>query len=332
MARNGDLPGGLSDCQVPICAACTYGKMTKRPWRTKVAPNKIQPVVIRQPGDCVSVDQLESHSPGFIAQLKGFLTGMRYTSATVFTDHHSRLSRVYLQKNFSAAENLKSKDAWEGYCRKHDVSTKHYHADNGHFADTAFLADVAQKGQTISFCGVNSHFQNGISEKRIRDLQEAARTALLDAKSRWPKAISTALWPYALRYANDVFNVTPHLRGPHAGTTPLELFAGVPVKPNVKDYHPFGCPVYCLNSKLQASQSISKWLPRARVGIYLGFSPNHARTVGLVLNFQTGLVSPQFHAKYDDLWETVKYPRHGNEDMTNSYQAEGSERRPSDWL
>eukprot|EP00980_Cylindrotheca_fusiformis_P030679 scaffold25213_cov162-Cylindrotheca_fusiformis.AAC.2 len=40
-----------------------------------------------------------------------------------------------------------------------------------------------------------SHFQNGISEKRIRDLQEAARTALLDAKSRWPKAISTALWP-----------------------------------------------------------------------------------------------------------------------------------------
>jgi hypothetical protein len=41
-----------------------------------------------------------------------------------------------------------------------------------------------QQQQTISFCGVNAHFQNGIAEKIIRDIQEQARTMLLHAKSR----------------------------------------------------------------------------------------------------------------------------------------------------
>ena len=32
-----------------------------------------------------------------------------------------------------------------------------------------------QKEEKMSYCGVNVHFQNGIAEKRIRDLQEHAR-------------------------------------------------------------------------------------------------------------------------------------------------------------
>lgn len=330
MARWKLLPGRLASCKVPHCAACTYGKMTKRARRTKAKPKPIKPVPIEGPGDCVSIDQMESYTPGFVAQLKGFLTGTRYTAATVFTDHHSRLSKVYMQTNLGSVENLKSKQAWEDFCSKAGVQTKHYHADNGHFADSAFINDVANKGQTITYCGVNAHFQNGISEKRIRDLQDGARTVLLDAKSRWPRAISTALWPYALRYVNDVYNISPHQKGD--GQTPLELFTDVQVAPNLKDYHPFGCPVYCLHNKLQAGKNINKWLPRARLGIYLGFSPNHARNVGLVLNPRTGLVSPQFHAKYDDLWETVGYHRNKVEDVSAwkgkaGFQANGEPKR-----
>jgi Reverse transcriptase (RNA-dependent DNA polymerase) len=51
---------------------------------------------------------------------------------------------------------------------------------------------------------------------------------------------------------------------------------------------------------------ISKWLERARIGIYLGKSPRHARSVALVLNPQTGNVSPQYHVKFDDTFETVR--------------------------
>jgi len=38
-------------------------------------------------------------------------------------------------------------------------------------------------------------------------------------------------------------------------------------------------------------------------------SPYHARTVALVLNVETALVSPQFHVKFDDSFNTVSYPR-----------------------
>jgi hypothetical protein len=35
MASRGDLPIGLATCQIPKCAACMYGKATRRAWRTK---------------------------------------------------------------------------------------------------------------------------------------------------------------------------------------------------------------------------------------------------------------------------------------------------------
>ena len=57
---------------------------------------------------------------------------------------------------------------------------------------------------------------------------------------------------------------------------------------------------------LQSGQKIKKWEQRARVGINLGFSPRHARTVSLVLSLDTGLVSPQFHIAHDDFFETVR--------------------------
>ena len=38
----------------------------------------------------------------------------------------------------------------------------------------------------------------------------------------------------------------------------------------------------------------------------MGKSPHHARNVALVLNLETGLVSPQFHLKFDTRFHTVK--------------------------
>ena len=38
----------------------------------------------------------------------------------------------------------------------------------------------------------------------------------------------------------------------------------------------------------------------------MGMSPRHARSVALVLNLSTGYMSPQFHLKFDDFFETVR--------------------------
>ena len=183
------------------------------------------------------------------------------------------------------------------------MTVKHYHADNGRFANNAFVNHATTSCQSISYCGVNAHWQNGIAEKRIRDLQDQTTTILLHAESRWPKAVTSNLWPYALRTANEALNATPRLKD---RKIPQQLFANSDAPTVLRHFHPFGCPVYALNSKLAAGQSIPKWHKRARLGLYLGRSEAHAQSVALVLNLSTGLVSPQYHVAFDDQFETLK--------------------------
>ena len=72
MARQGKAPKHFLTTKPPVCKVCIYGKMTRHPFRVKRQFSNVtnfQKAVL--PGDIVSVDQLESPKPGFIAQLKG---------------------------------------------------------------------------------------------------------------------------------------------------------------------------------------------------------------------------------------------------------------------
>jgi hypothetical protein len=83
MSALGILPRRLASVQPAKCGGCIFGAMTKKPWRTKAEPSKVKTVVVTGPGDCVSVDQLESSTPGFVAQLKGILAKRRYTCVDI---------------------------------------------------------------------------------------------------------------------------------------------------------------------------------------------------------------------------------------------------------
>ena len=301
MARLGILPRQLMNVENPKCASCYFGKMTKRPWRTKAQPKRILPTT--RPGQCVSVDQMESSTTGFVAQLKGRLTTRRYRVATIFVDHYSDLSYVHLQSSTKSDETVEAKLAFEAFARDHGVNVQHYHADNGRFADNLFMKSIQDSNQTITFCSVNAHHQNGRAEKRIRDLREAGRTQLLHAISRWPQAVNTHLWPYAVRTANDIRNRTVDKKD---GTSPLERFSSITVASNMKHFHTFGCPVYALDKGLASNKKIKPWLPRSCLGINLGPSPRHARSCALVLDPNTGLVSPTFHVSFDEFFETTR--------------------------
>jgi hypothetical protein len=186
------------------------------------------------------------------------------------------------------------------------VTVRHYHADNGRFAKTMWIdtVELHRPQQTILFCGVGAHHQNGVAEKKIQDLQENARTMILHGAVQWPTAHSVSLWPYALRMAADVMNATP--RNNKNAFSPIKRFSGVKICPQLKNFHAFACPVYVLNAPLQTQGAQSKWLSRVRLGIYLGMSPRHSKSVALVLNPCTGLVLPQFHVRFDDDFETVQ--------------------------
>jgi hypothetical protein len=68
-----------------------------------------------------------------------------------------------------------------------------------------------------------------------------------------------------------------------------------------------------LQNELSSGGTIPHWSPRARLGVNLGQSPSHACNVFLILNLHTGCVSPQFHCRFDDFFETVK---HGGPDVS----------------
>ncbi len=89
--------------------------------------------------------------------------------------------------------------------------------------------------------------------------------------------------------------------------TPVELFSRSRIAPKLKYHQPFGCPVYVLHNSLQAPPMIhDKWTECTRVVVYLGRSPQHHRSIALVLNLATGHVSPQFHLRFDPSFHAVR--------------------------
>jgi hypothetical protein len=276
--------------------------MTKLPWRGRETSSEV--FVATKARQYVSVDQLISMQVGFIAQLKGTLTKKRYTAATVFVDHYSRLKYIHLMTKLTSEETMEGKQAFEHFAEQHGVRILHYHCDSGQFSDNAFKNSCSAKGQRLTFCGVNDHFQNGIAKKAIRDHQESARKQLLHARQRWPVAIHLALWSYALRSAVHLHNTLPVLED---GTSRLEHFSSIRIRSKMKHHHAFGCPVFALENDLTAMSSIPHWSPRARLGVNLGSSPSHARNVYLVLNLHTGCVSPQYHCRFNNFFETVRH-------------------------
>ena len=105
--------------------------------------------------------------------------------------------------------------------------------------------------------------------------------------------------------ADDVLNETPSFQN-GLRRTPQKVFSDSIVQPNQKHWKTFVCPVYVLESNLQSGHIQNKWKKRSRVGIYLGRYLQHSQSVALMLEKNTGLVSPQFHLSFDPSFYTVK--------------------------
>jgi hypothetical protein len=84
------------------------------------------------PEDVVSVDQLVSSTPGLVACLHGgYPTKERYICSTVFVDQASDFSYIYHHTSLNSAQTVQAKQAFEAEAKRHGVTIKHYHADNG---------------------------------------------------------------------------------------------------------------------------------------------------------------------------------------------------------
>ena len=108
-----------------------------------------------------------------------------------------------------------------------------------------------------------------------------------------------------MRMANDCLNQSPNVQH-KSKLTAAQIFAKSIVNDNPIHKQPFGSPVYVLQSPLQNNLPFQKWKHRSKLGLYLGPSPVHARNISLILDLQTGHVSPQFHVVHDSTFQTVR--------------------------
>ena len=91
------------------------------------------------------------------------------------------------------------------------------------------------------------------------------------------------------------------------GILRLEQFSSIRVGIKLQKLHVFGAPMFALSNKLASGGSLPKWSPQCQLGIHLGPSNEHAKNVCLVLNPSTGLMSPQYHCRFNDFFESVRF-------------------------
>ena len=66
---------------------------------------------------------------------------------------------------------------------------------------------------------------------------------------------------------------------------------------------------------MRSGNKASTWNERAKVGIYLGKSPRHARKIAFVLNPKAGMVSSQCHVKFDNVFVTARKTRDSTDEI-----------------
>jgi len=324
--------GSLSLSELrPLCGSCQFGKSRKR--RSKVdrvgkdgestpptpSPPK-EKVLSREatlPGEKISMDHFIVSTPGRLFSSRGREAADRaYKGGVIFVDHATGFVFVVPVVNFTAGEALRAKQEFEAELSSFGVTVLHYHTDNGVFTASQFQDELATLGQNITYSGVGAHHQNAVAERAIGTVVAMAWTMMLHAKMRWPTAVNVKLWPMAMKHAQHLLN---HI--PRNNVCPMDLILRTTVPRSIlRNLHVWGCPSYVLEPKLQDGHKIPKFDPRARRALHLGLSPRHASTAPLVLNLDTGNVSPQFHVVFDDWFSTVDSSEQSSTDNLDDAQ------------
>jgi hypothetical protein len=297
-------------CKPPLCAVCCLAKASTKgsdTYRTIPNPNKVNALVREdlKPGHRIPLDQYVSSIHGRLTHTFGKeVKKNNLTGGAIFADHTTGHVFMYNQVLARAGNILIGKKKYERLALDSGVSVQTYHADNGFFATKEFKAHCDYKGQELEFSGVGAHHKNGVAERAIKTVSYLARTMLLHMSLHWPEQADLELWPFALEHPVYVWNYLPRT---DTHLTHQELYTGSIFLSydHLDRLHTFGCPVYVLHPRLQDGQKVPKWQTRAPRGQLLGYSTEHLSSIDLILNTNTGNISPQYHVVHNDNFTTV---------------------------
>ena len=294
----------------PLCTACQYAKQ-----RRKTTPGTTKTVIKQEsnslkrnelfPGSEISVDHFFCNPLGRLLHTYGKeKADAKYRGGCIFKDASSDHSHVELQTSLNSHSTLEAKRNHDKMCHGLGVVPQKFISDNGtSFLNKEFEAHLEEFHQTIRHSGVGAHHSNGIAERGIGTITSIARAMMHHAAIHWPEVADVALWPLAVLHAVYILNRIPR---ESTGRSPLELFSRK-VYPSSKfqDFHVWGCPVYVLDHSLSDGHKVPRWKPRSSRCVYVGQSQDHGHSIPLVLNLDTGKITPQFHVVFDDYFQTV---------------------------
>ena len=294
----------------PKCAACQFGKQTRRPspGKTSTAVKDREGALKKDhlvAGQQVSVDHFVCSTKGRLFDSRGKTADKDlYCGGCLFSDNATGYVHVEFQSHLNSHETLKAKEEFELMCRDLGVVPQSYHSDNGSaFTSSDYSQHLREFAQVSSFAGAGAHHHNGTAERAIQTIMNVSRTMMLHAAIHWPDVADATLWPMAVQHAVFLYN---HVPDPDTGIAPADLFTRTRWEQRkLHDLHVWGCPVYVLDKTLSDGKKIPRWKPRSKRTVNMGLSRHHASTVPLVLNPDTGSITAQFHVVFDDWFATV---------------------------
>ena len=105
------------------------------------------------------------------------------------------------------------------------VNIKSYHTKNSILKAKRWVEAFQTGGQGFTVSGINAHHQNGMTDRRIMELQELICKMLIHANMRWSKAVTENLWSYEFPMDNNRMNETLNFQNPDKNI-PQAIFSG----------------------------------------------------------------------------------------------------------
>ena len=292
------------------CAACQYAKQKARSApgsTTKIQADRRGALSQGNllPGQEVCVDHFVCSNKGRLFTSRGATTDANmYCGGAIFIDQSSGHIHVEHQTTLSSHATLRAKEKFEAMCRDVGVIPQKYLSDNGTaFTSRQYRDHLMTFAQIQRFAGTGAHHHNSRAERAIQTIMSISRAMMMHCFLHWPDMEDTSLWPMAVNHAVYIWN---HVPDPSTGLCPADLFTKTKFEQSkLHDIHVFGCPVYVLDKAIADGKKIPRWKPRSRRCMYLGRSASHASSVPILLNPDTGTITPQFHVVFDDWFATV---------------------------
>ena len=164
LARKGFLPKYLVRAKAVKCVAYQVGKSHVK---SSDKSGKILKVHIVNSGDLVRMGQAQSSAPGRPLSYSGKNNNMKIVFVTLFIDSISKKVFYEFQHSVGAEEIIKVKEAMEREATDSGVAIKSFRCNNDIFKLAEFRLELKDSDKTISYCGVGSRHQNGITERLI---------------------------------------------------------------------------------------------------------------------------------------------------------------------